>query len=533
MLNDSLSARIFIRIAIFALQSIGPLSLAWTTLIACDILIHGKSLSSLRLPGLQTYVAAEALFYLLFLWYRRHLQREAIHPPLRSREERKQLIDQVRNEIHDVDRFLSGWFRGANPDTIGRDDLKSFLAWVFWEGRSTEEDAEELEEYTQVVEGLAGHAFPERKGTARALRLTLDPIDMAVRSLAWYGIIMLVDHITFVRFWAAGFSYRRTSVARPWVFPPRPAALLVGGNMSPARKLSYWVRPHTSKTRLPVLFIHGIGVGLETAVETLKALNKQKTSSDGDIGILALEVLPISSRLTSPILRRDEFIRQITTILDAHGYDEFVLVSHSYGSVFSSYMLTHEALVSRISATVLLDPVTILLHMPDVAFNFTVRAPRTANEWQLWYFASQDPQVAHTLGRHFFWYENCLWRSRIEELLRGGMRMTVSLASRDLIVDTKAVARYLTDNAVPDPVLETEGGHDHMELEADGQATSSEPWKERPWTGRGLDILWCEDLDHAQVFDDPVARARLVRVVRKYTEKGASSMPRRERYTDR
>lgn len=513
MLNDSPATLAFIRTSIAALQSIGPWCLAWTTWLVYDILATRKSVLTLRLPGLQAYAVAEALFYLFFLWYRRHLQSEAVHPPLRTREQRRELVNQVRAEIHDVERFLSGWFRGANPEDIGREELKRFLDWTFWEGRATDNDAEEMEEYVRLVEDLAGREFPEGKGRAKALRLTLDPIEMDVRSLTWYFIVMLVEQITFARFWIAGFSYRRTRVAGPWVFPPRPATMLAGGR-SPAKTLSYWYRPHTSKTRLPVLFIHGIGIGLYPYVDTLQAVAERASSDqDGTVGVLAIELLPICSRLTRPILQREEFITEITTILDTHGYSNFVLASHSYGSVFSSYLLTDAALTARISATVLIDPVTILLHMPDVAFNFTVRQPKTANEWQLWYFASKDPGVSHTLGRHFHWRENCLWRGRIKELLEGGMRITVSLASRDLIVDTSAVARYLLHDEVPDPVL-TANGERPMKLETSGRSSLKVP----RWSGQGLDVLWCEDLDHAQVFDDEPGRQRLVGVFDEYTK---------------
>lgn len=516
MIDDSPGSLVFIRSVITLLQSIGPLSLAWTTWLAYSALAGSSELRALRPTASQVYIVAEALFYLFFLVYRQYLQREAIHPPLRSRSQRKQLFDHIRAELHDVDRFLSGWFRGAKAEEIGREDLKAFLDWSFWEGRATAEDEEEMEDYVRAMEEMAGHSFREGRGSARALRLTLDPIEMDVRSLAWYGIVILVDHATFLRFWLAGFAYRRTSIAGPWAFPPRPAAVL--GKKSAAKDLSYWARPHTSTSRLPILFIHGIGVGLHPNLDTLADLCKQADDTDGNVGVLVLELLPISSRLTQPILHREDFLKQITAILDEHAYHDFVLASHSYGSVFCTYMLTDEELTHRIRATVLIDPVTILLYMPDVAFNFTARQPQTANEWQLWYFASKDPGVAHTLGRHFFWNEGCLFKSRIKELVDGGMRITASLASRDLIVDTAAVAQYLLEDEVPHPVLKQRNGEKWMGLEIDGREAWVKGLKHRPWTGRGLDVLWCDDLDHAQVFDNLEARERLVRVLVEYTK---------------
>lgn len=93
--------------------------------------------------------------------------------------------------------------------------------------------------------------------------------------------------------------------------------------------MSHWYRPHTSKTELPILFLHGIGVGLYPYMELLKELNQGRHKEDGDIGIIAVEILSISSRLTSPILPRAEMCRQLREILDYHQYHKFVMVSHS------------------------------------------------------------------------------------------------------------------------------------------------------------------------------------------------------------
>jgi hypothetical protein len=77
------------------------------------------------------------------------------------------------------------------------------------------------------------------------------------------------------------------------------------------------------------LFLHGIGVGLYPYMEFLKELNQARGKEDGTIGIIAVEILSISSRLTSPMLRKDDMCLQLRTILDYHRFDRFVLVSHS------------------------------------------------------------------------------------------------------------------------------------------------------------------------------------------------------------
>ena len=61
-----------------------------------------------------------------------------------------------------------------------------------------------------------------------------------------------------------------------------------------------------------------------------------------------------------------------------------------------------------------------------------------------------------------------------------------------------------------------------MTLETHESDAKNEAWKTKPWSDSGLDVLWCEDLDHAQVFDDKKARARLLRVIAEYTKIGKS-----------
>jgi pimeloyl-ACP methyl ester carboxylesterase len=200
---------------------------------------------------------------------------------------------------------------------------------------------------------------------------------------------------------------------------------------------------------------------------------------------------------------------EIRTILHHHGWDRFVLVAHSYGTVVATHLLHDSLSQDKISAVLLIDPVCFLLHHPDVAYNFTARPPQQANEWQLWYFASQDPGVAHTLGRRFFWSENVLWLEDLRRLMtEKGIEFTISLAGRDLIVNTETVGRYLTGAT---------------------REKNSGSWDDS-WKGNERkeganhdslpDVIWNEDRDHAQVFDAMGSNRReLVKVVRKYCRK--------------
>jgi pimeloyl-ACP methyl ester carboxylesterase len=320
--------------------------------------------------------------------------------------------------------------------------------------------------------------------------------------------------------------------------------------------IPYWYRPHRSCTKLPILFIHGIGIGLLPYIPFLRDLAVQ----DSDVGILAIEILPISMRLTAPPLNRDAMCAAITRILNAHGLHRVVLAGHSYGTAVSAHLLrrqwgsvdppsnplttqtprhaqqpAHESTNRHhvfsqdnsngssdlIAATLLIDPIPFLLHYPAVAYNFVYRQPWHANEWQLWYFASREPDTARALSRHFFWFECILFREDVLGATSGGgrgsasaagkqgkkrpMPVTVSLSGRDQIVDARAVRAYLTGSKDP---------------EEEGQANPAGKGRAgllpSRWKQDGLEVLYFPELDHATVIDTPRDRAPLLGTLRRF-----------------
>lgn len=94
-----------------------------------------------------------------------------------------------------------------------------------------------------------------------------------------------------------------------------------------------------------------------------------------------------------------------------------------------------------------------------------------------------------------------LWKEDLE-----GRKVLVSLGGRDLIVNTEAVGRYLTGADQPPAKLILDG--------------TDEEWKSRPWREEGVNLLWWQTLDHAQVFDKPGSRKMLVSAIRGYCNKG-------------
>jgi hypothetical protein len=228
-------------------------------------------------------------------------------------------------------------------------------------------------------------------------------------------------------------------------------------------------------------------------------------TDDNEVGIIALEIMPVSSRITHPALEKDVMICEIMKIIHYHGWSRFVLVSHSYGSIIASHLLKSDRFSSLIGPTVFIDPVSFLLHLPDVAYNFIARRPARDNEYQLWYFGSKDIGVAHTLARRFSWIDNIIWKEdlgiKAKKDQQEGRNVTVVLSGKDLIVDTETVGQYLV-------------GSSGIRTVDNGVV---QDWKNRSWVGYGLELLWFEELDHAQVFDFENTRRRVIRAIAVYS----------------
>jgi hypothetical protein len=98
------------------------------------------------------------------------------------------------------------------------------------------------------------------------------------------------------------------------------------------------------------------------------------------------------------------------------------------------------------------------------------------------------------------------------------------LSGRDLIVDIEAVRQYLEtslsegarseDKAI---CMNNRNGKARITtvgIEDTGARTGGQ------WAGSGFEVLWFEDLDHAQVFDCEKTRSLVVKAVRSYSTKG-------------
>ncbi|KAJ6257760.1 hypothetical protein Dda_7549 [Drechslerella dactyloides] len=556
MIGTSFLDLIAIRTSITLLRAITPLSILYT--LSLPFLPSSLFTPTARLLSL--YPICESAFYLLvYLPRKRHLQAAAQHPPPPPAHARRALFSKVVETINDYEGYLARWFLGADRNEVKVENIREFVRWSFFNesgcvsagqpGKVTSTSTPRLEsggwdeevegevcEYVRLMEEAMGRKFEEGRGSAECFRLTVDSVEMKHRPLIWYFILSAIDAVTFARLSLAGYTYRRRRplTALLTSFPFRILETLSSRSASPSPTLAYWYRPHRNPAKQPILYIHGIGIGMHPYVPMLAALAAEAP----DVGIIVLELDAISSRICAAMPTRVELTSAIYAILAHHNYiphaatttygtsstnsdgHGFVLAANSYGTVVTTHLLHTPHVARYVSTVVLIDPVTLLLHLPAVAYNFLRRKPRRANEHMLHYYASTDPGVAHTLCRRFFWAENVLWledlftvpaappsstrnsNSYNDSMTAGARQAVVYLGERDLIVDTWSVWQYLTNT---DTTVGGDGDGDGGEV-----TVTDDEWVRRYPTGSSLKVIWCEGVDHAQVFDEERWYARIV-----------------------
>ncbi|OLN85842.1 hypothetical protein CCHL11_09948 [Colletotrichum chlorophyti] len=441
---------------------------------------------------IEVYGVIEILFYFLwFIPYRNRLQKPGIQPTQLSQAERRQFFYQGLEHAPDIEQYIRKWHCNAQISDIRRENVKDWLMWALFdkEGQPGEYDAE-LEEYITDAEERAGVNIKRGFGESKPLRLSFDPVTITHRSLMFYMITGSLDFLVTVVLFIRGFKfYRQPRKTFFSVFPWRPMTLL-SPNESASPALSYFCRPHTSTTQRPVLFVHGVGVGMLPYLVWLWSIPK-------DVGVLCIELLPVCSRICPPLQPTNELVDSIDAIIMQQNYRDFVFVGNSFGTLLASPLLQRPDIAARINSLVLIDPVSLLLHLPAVAYNFTRRKPTWGNEWEIWFIAT-DPNVAHTLARRFRWQDFILWTSQLH-----GKRTTVVLGGEDCVTDPDAVASYVYFG-------------DLNFNRADKLEWATTP---KRWSGRGeLELMYLEGMDHGQAFLSLKHMPQIANVIISYTQ---------------
>jgi hypothetical protein len=271
---------------------------------------------------------------------------------------------------------LEGWFLDTSITKIFRDNLAEWTAWAFFGKKLTTLSAEEIEENNEIIQFIEIQAkweFPVGKNhELPSLRLNLDPIFVVQRPLITYVVVNLMNfvaHLTVKYILHFNELTNYSTIVQKIYY--RKAKTTNSARNSP-----------NTKKGLPIVFVHGIGIGFAQYMSMLFAF-----TYDVDVFLVEWPFVAMQMQTKCPTAERS--VQAIISALDHYQHEKATFIAHSLGTVLIPWMLNDPQGAMKVASTVILDPVIFLLCEPKVVSMFVYKSPAHSLDLLMHFFLSR------------------------------------------------------------------------------------------------------------------------------------------------
>lgn len=355
---------------------------------------------------------------------------------------------------------MSGWFIGLNPTQITKQDLRDWMSWAlfgkFYEQILAEDQSTEksngnahrqldfmdkairlfsarsgVSEYPDTIE-----LSPKEQRKKHTMLLSLDPVRVSTRPLALYVLMYLLNELA-IFVWNRRYGMERLTVGSVQYLYYQPPEW----NAEAAQR---------GEAPLPILFLHGLGIGIVEYVDVVRALMNPLLSPRPRPVLIPLQPWTSGDLFSPRFLRpwhKSESARLIRSMLKRHGLDRcgVSVLSHSMGTILHTWLL--KEMPDQLRRSLLVDPVCFQLWAPHVCYRFLYKKAHTFVEYMLRYFVARELATANVLMRNFDWSANVLYAENIPNRSNPN-RTRIYLAGADTVLDADIVVRYLRRNGM-------------------------------------------------------------------------------------
>ena len=425
-----------------AMKAIAPMSAALVVFrIWAYLTGRRKSLlfsrTTLAKRILNLWLVCEALFFLYcqHVGYKVQAQPDDTKIVKLTKEERRTLFERCLQTISSPQEFAETWYRTDHSfKDLKRGNIVEWLGWGLFHKHNVEKemDKNELVELEEMVEMFETSCLPREEpgwklppgynNEALLMKFSEEPVTHTHRPLVMYTAVhfILQELITPIYLARLGFTRGQFNT------------------------LSYQFRAGSDPSKEPLVFIHGLGVGILPYEQFLRDfIVKVEDASSPMYGraILCVELHAVSQRLLPPELHRDDFVTDMEGIMQQFGFQNGgIIMGHSYGS-FATAWLVHRA-PKLVSGLALLDPACMFLHYPNVLFSILYKSPQNAHERFMHYLIREELFFNAHARRHFFWYANVLF---LEDVDTSKTPTLVVLSEDDFIVPIRPALKYVQE----------------------------------------------------------------------------------------
>lgn len=368
------------------------------------------------------WLVLEAIFYFVVTHfmipqlqkYRKPVPTEV--PPIEFFMQILSVVDTLPN--YSFKNYFEGFFHGSPLEDIHEDNLKSFLAWGMFGKSLLDLDDTERRGASELLTRIQ-EKYPEMKniepgfnGKVSHCAVTIEPVSHIHRPMILYFTNMLTEVLfNQICLIPAGFSFFEVE------------------------GLSYWYRKGDSSIcKLPpFLILHGISPGWSIYYQLIRIFS---TDPHRSILLVDLDAVKVKSMFFfMPSVQ--QFSTSVRAILRRHNIDKVSLVGHSFGSITTAWLVQQAPDI--IYHITLLDPVSVLLFLPDAAAKLIYGVPKTWMQYFLYYFVAREITISYALRRNFVWHQNILWVENIP----CNVGVVMGLAMEDEITNPPLQAVYL------------------------------------------------------------------------------------------
>eukprot|EP00928_Gymnodinium_smaydae_P019799 TRINITY_DN17620_c0_g1_i1.p1 TRINITY_DN17620_c0_g1~~TRINITY_DN17620_c0_g1_i1.p1 ORF type:complete len:717 (+),score=128.00 TRINITY_DN17620_c0_g1_i1:110-2260(+) len=329
---------------------------------------------------------------------------------------------------------IASWFYKAPIQNIRRGNIAEWLAEYFFHNSTPERlrrDPAQAAELDVLVEKVVRWARledtcgdgKEANPEVRCMRLLRDPLPSTHRPF-W---VYLITHLIIPRLtqWLLKrFGFRRYR-AGAMIYWRRQGDQSDGSPSSPS--------PVTRSRPAPIVFVHGLGIGMLPYIKFIKQLVRRHPECD----VLCVDMPHIQMRPCEQVPSAREMCACIGDMLHAWGHSTANFVGHSFGTLVIAWMVRYTP--SSIQSVSFLDPVCFLLCKSDLIFNALYNHDATdlyrkPGEWLLGFLVFRELYICHTLTRNFFWEQSNLFPEDLH-----GIPAMLLLGGRDPLVPAHSV----------------------------------------------------------------------------------------------
>jgi len=325
-------------------------------------------------------------------------------------------------ETYDFDTFFRGYFKFVPLEDIYQQNFRSFLAWVTFSKKLEDIDEEEMEivdEQEQMVYNRYDFKLKEgHNPDCEHCCMTYEDIPFIHRPLIVYILAGLFDMVGGILYRSCGFRRMEYNGMEYW---HHPGVIMAAQDYEAVG----------SDAKTPMVLFHGITLGWMNYFALVRALGHEREVFLVDVD--AIKMMSLVFEMPTP----EKLCALVRQILLRHKVPRVHVVGHSFGSITAGWFVRE--FPNLTTHLTLLDPVSLLLGLPDVAYSFLYRKPTKLMESIIYYVAASELTIAHVLRRHFWWYKNILWL----EDLAPHIHIVVGLAGGDEVANATSVREYV------------------------------------------------------------------------------------------